>query len=66
MALKGTRVLGVVEPDELELTITRQVRPQQESETVLECLKFRGALFLHRDVCAVTHFFSAGDPFHPY
>ena len=56
MVLMGTRVLSVVDQDGLELTIACQVRPQQESETVLECLKSGGVLFLPRDVCV----------FHPY
>ena len=38
-ALKGTRVLGVVDQDGLQFAVSHQVSPQQEGETVLNALK---------------------------
>ena len=57
VALKGTWVLGVVHQDGLELAVSRQVRPQQEGEPVLERLEAWGRLLLLRDVRAFRHFF---------
>ena len=65
VAPKGTRVLGVVHQDELELAVYRQVRPQQEGETVLERLEAFGKLLFLGDVTAFRQFFSIAGPFHP-
>ena len=38
-----------------KLAVSRQVSPQQEGETVLECFEARGRLLLPRDVCTFRH-----------
>ena len=56
VTLKGTRVLGVVHQDGLQLTVPRQVRPQQEGETVLICLEAWVRLLFLCNVRAFKHF----------
>ena len=54
--LKGTWVLSMVHQEGLEFAIPRQVRPQQEGETVLECLEAWGRLLFLCNVRAFRHF----------
>ena len=62
VALKGTRVLGVVHQDGLKLAVSRQVRPQQEGETVLEAWADFSSLVMYM---RSGIFFSIAGPFHP-
>ena len=54
IALKGTRVLGIVDQDGFQLAVSSQVSPHKEGDTVLKCLETWGRLLLH-DVCAFRH-----------
>ena len=57
IAFKDMRGLCMVDQDGLYLTVSRQVSPEQEGETVLISLKSGGTLLLPRDVCAFSHLF---------
>ena len=56
IALKGTRVLSVVDQDRLQFVFSGQVSLKQEDETLLVSLKSGGTL-LPLDVCAFRHLF---------
>ena len=55
VTLEYTRVLFIVDQDELKFAVSCQVSPQQEGETVLKCHEARGTLLLPRDVREVRH-----------